>query len=177
MPTLITTATTAAGTTAAASGTAAAADAAAATAVSVFRDKSHLVACDHAVVVGVLTDKGSALGESATRAHWDPDGLGYGLRHRWARMGSSASDESHLVAGDHSVVVGVLANQGSALGESSTGSYRDPDGLGYRIGHRLGHRVRSRWAWERPWVGSSSGDESHLVAGNHSIVVGILAYE
>merc|ERR1719433_1588463 len=175
MPTLITTATTATEAATATSGTAAAAEAAAATAVSVFRDESHFVACDHAVVVGVLTNKGSALGESATWAHWDPNGLGYGLRHGWARMGSSTSDESHLVAGDHSVVVGVLANQGPALGKSSTGSYRDPDGVGDRIGHRLGHWVWSRWAWERPWVGSSSGDESHLVAGNHSVVVGILA--
>merc|ERR1719433_2111564 len=175
MPTLITTATAATEAATATSGTAAAAEAAAATAVSVFRDESHFVACNHPVVVGVLTNKRSALGESATWAHWNPNGLGYGLRHRWARMGSSTSDESHLVAGDHSVVVGVLANQGPALGKSSTGSYRDPDGLGYRIGHRLGHWVWPRWAWERPWVGSSSGDESHLVAGNHSVVVGILA--
>merc|ERR1719433_735506 len=155
---LITTATTAAGTAAATavtatateaatatSGTAAAAEAAAATAVSVFRDKSHLVACDHAVVVGVLSNKGSALGESATWAHWDPNGLGYGLRHGWARMGSSTSDESHLVAGDHSVVVGVLANQGSALGESSTGGHWNSNGIGsgawWARGWVLGHHV------------------------------------
>merc|ERR1719382_1124212 len=94
------------------------------------------------------------------------------MRHGW----STTRDKSHLVAGDHSVVVGVLANESSTLSESSAGSYWDPNGLGYRVRHRLGHWVRSRWAWERPWT-SSSGDESHLVGGYHSVIVGILAYK
>jgi len=53
-------------------------------------------------------------------------------------------DESHLVGGDHSIVVGVLADKGSALGESTTGADGDSD-------HGVATSVIGAW-WAWWWV-------------------------
>jgi len=85
-----------------------------------FGDKAYLIARDLPVVVSILANKCSALGESSTWADGDSDRLGLG----WSRV-AVRTDEAHLVGSDHAIPVEILADKGAALDKCAARSYHN----------------------------------------------------
>lgn len=93
------------------------------------------------LVLGLGNWHGLGVHVGAGNGHW------LGIGHGWVGsvvVVTLVGDKSHLVGGDHSIVVSVFADEGSALGESTTWADGDSD-------HGVATSVIGSW-WARWWV-------------------------